>query len=99
MCAGYLIWVKWHQSNGAYHALVQINYKEKQMKRWILVPVALVIALASSVASAAQGDWLGRARVININPDASSSALIVVALNVAGVRPVTRGIEAAGSVL
>jgi hypothetical protein len=22
MCAGYLIWVKWHQSNGAYHALV-----------------------------------------------------------------------------
>ncbi|MFZ9529541.1 MAG: OmpW family outer membrane protein, partial [Burkholderiales bacterium] len=24
---------------------------------------------------AAQGDWLGRARVISINPDASSSAL------------------------
>lgn len=45
------------------------------MKRWILVPVALAIALASGVASAAQGDWLGRARVININPDASSSAL------------------------
>lgn len=45
------------------------------MKRWILVPVALAIALAGSVASAAQGDWLGRARVININPDASSSAL------------------------
>ncbi|MDH5343978.1 MAG: outer membrane beta-barrel protein [Betaproteobacteria bacterium] len=39
------------------------------------VGVALVIGLASSVASAAQGDWLGRARVININPDASSSAL------------------------
>jgi outer membrane protein len=45
------------------------------MKRWILVPLALAIALASGVASAAQGDWLGRARVININPDASSSAL------------------------
>ena len=45
------------------------------MKRWILVPVALAIALASGVASAAQGDWLGRARVINLNPDASSSAL------------------------
>jgi outer membrane protein len=45
------------------------------MRRWILVPVALAIALASGVASAAQGDWLGRARVININPDASSSAL------------------------
>ena len=45
------------------------------MKRWTWVPVALMIALASSVAGAAQGDWLGRARVININPDASSSAL------------------------
>lgn len=47
------------------------------MKRqsWLAVGVALVIGLASSVASAAQGDWLGRARVININPDASSSAL------------------------
>lgn len=45
------------------------------MKRWTWVSVAFVIAVASSVASAAQGDWLGRARVININPDASSSAL------------------------
>jgi outer membrane protein len=45
------------------------------MKRWFWVPVALVMALAGSVASAAQGDWLGRARIININPDASSSAL------------------------
>ncbi len=47
------------------------------MKRqsWLAVGVALVIGLASTVASAAQGDWLGRARVININPDASSSAL------------------------
>lgn len=42
---------------------------------WLVVGVALVIGLASTVASAAQGDWLGRARVININPDASSSAL------------------------
>lgn len=45
------------------------------MKRWIWAPVALAFALASSVAVAAQGDWLGRARVININPSASSSAL------------------------
>jgi outer membrane protein len=45
------------------------------MKRLSWVAVALVIGFASSVASAAQGDWLGRARVININPDASSSAL------------------------
>lgn len=42
---------------------------------WVAVGVALVIGLASGIASAAQGDWLGRARVININPDASSSAL------------------------
>jgi len=34
-----------------------------------------VIGLTGGVANAAQGDWLGRARVININPDASSSAL------------------------
>lgn len=45
------------------------------MKRWIWAPVALAFALASSVAVAAQGDWLGRARIININPSASSSAL------------------------
>ena len=45
------------------------------MKRWSWVPVALAIGLAGSTAHAAQGDWLGRARVININPDASSSAL------------------------
>ena len=43
------------------------------MKRWFWV--ALVIGLTSSIASAAQGDWLGRARLINISPDASSSAL------------------------
>jgi outer membrane protein len=34
-----------------------------------------VTLLACGTASAAQGDWLGRARIININPDASSSAL------------------------
>lgn len=45
------------------------------MKRWAWVPVVLAMVLASGVASAAQGDWLGRARIININPDASSSAL------------------------
>jgi outer membrane protein len=45
------------------------------MKRRFWVAVALAIGLASSIASAAQGDWLGRARVINISPDASSSAL------------------------
>ena len=31
--------------------------------------------LLSFAAQAAQGDWLGRARIININPDAKSSAL------------------------
>jgi len=45
------------------------------MKRWFWVPVALVMVWASGVANAAEGDWLGRARIININPDASSSAL------------------------
>jgi outer membrane protein len=45
------------------------------MKRELWVAATLAIAMASSMANAAQGDWLGRARVININPDASSSAL------------------------
>lgn len=45
------------------------------MKRWMWVPVVLAMGLAAGAANAAQGDWLGRARVININPDASSSAL------------------------
>ncbi len=45
------------------------------MKRWSWVTTLLVIGLAGGAAHAAQGDWLGRARVININPDASSSAL------------------------
>ncbi len=45
------------------------------MKRCLCVAAMLAIGLAGGVANAAQGDWLGRARVININPDASSSAL------------------------
>jgi outer membrane protein len=48
---------------------------EKFMRRWLRASVLLVIGLAAGTANAAQGDWLGRARVININPDASSSAL------------------------
>ncbi|MGE0559513.1 MAG: OmpW family protein [Burkholderiales bacterium] len=44
------------------------------MKRWIVVSLLLAGMLGGTV-HAAQGDWLGRARVININPDASSSAL------------------------
>lgn len=38
----------------------------------LLFSVAL---LACGLVNAAQGDWLGRARIININPSASSSAL------------------------
>lgn len=45
------------------------------MKRWSWAPLLLALGLAAGAANAAQGDWLGRARVININPDASSSAL------------------------
>ncbi len=45
------------------------------MKRWSWVPVLLAMGMVSGIANAAQGDWLGRARVININPSASSSAL------------------------
>ncbi len=44
------------------------------MKRWMMVLLLLAGMLGGTV-YAAQGDWLGRARVININPDASSSAL------------------------
>jgi outer membrane protein len=36
---------------------------------------AMAMTVAIGAAQAAQGDWLGRARVIYINPDASSSAL------------------------
>lgn len=45
------------------------------MKRRLWTMALLLIGLAGGAAQAAQGDWLGRARVININPDASSSAL------------------------
>lgn len=45
------------------------------MKRWLWASVLVVMGLAGGMANAAQGDWLGRARIININPDASSSAL------------------------
>ncbi len=44
------------------------------MKRLVLASM-LLIGLAGGMANAAQGDWLGRARIINISPDASSSAL------------------------
>lgn len=45
------------------------------MKRWLAtLTMAGLMTLGASV-QAAQGDWLGRARVININPDSSSSAL------------------------
>lgn len=37
--------------------------------------VALTVLLSQGAVHAAQGDWLGRARGIYINPDASSSAL------------------------
>lgn len=45
------------------------------MKRCLWASVLVAIGLVGGVANAAQGEWLGRARVININPDASSSAL------------------------
>jgi len=45
------------------------------MKRWSWLPALLAIGMMAGAAQAAQGDWLARARVININPDASSSAL------------------------
>jgi len=45
------------------------------MKRWSWLPAVLAIGMMAGAAQAAQGDWLARARVININPDASSSAL------------------------
>lgn len=45
------------------------------MKRGSWVAAATALVMAGGTAHAAQGDWLARARVININPDASSSAL------------------------
>jgi len=41
----------------------------------VMAALACAGALALGTAQAAQGDWLGRVRVINIDPDASSSAL------------------------
>jgi len=45
------------------------------MKRWSWLPALLALSMVAGVVQAAQGDWLARARIININPDASSSAL------------------------
>lgn len=45
------------------------------MKLRFWTAVLLMVGLAGGAVHAAQGDWLARARVININPDASSSAL------------------------
>jgi len=45
------------------------------MKRAALVMFLLAGTLTTGLAQAAQGDWLMRARIINIDPDASSSAL------------------------
>lgn len=51
------------------------------MKGKLRILMALALALTAGVAQAAQGDWLGRARVIHIAPDASSSALGLDASN------------------
>lgn len=51
------------------------------MKMRVRILMALILALAAGMAQAAQGDWLGRARVIHIAPDASSSALGLDASN------------------
>lgn len=45
------------------------------MKKQWAAALACAGVMAVGQAQAAQGDWLGRARVIHINPDASSSAL------------------------
>lgn len=46
-------------------------------KQWAAAVGGIVMMVAGMIGSAqaAQGDWLGRARIIHINPDASSSAL------------------------
>lgn len=46
-------------------------------KQWVAIAggMAMIAAGVIGSAQAAQGDWLARARVIHINPDASSSAL------------------------
>ncbi|MCW5605024.1 MAG: OmpW family protein [Burkholderiales bacterium] len=45
------------------------------MKRRLAAILAFAACITTGAAQAAQGDWLARARVIHINPDASSSAL------------------------
>ncbi len=50
------------------------------MRKQLVATVALVAGalagvMAGGLVHAAQGDWLGRARIIHIDPDASSSAL------------------------
>lgn len=45
------------------------------MKRWSWLAAALAVLMTNTAVHAAEGDWLVRARAININPDASSSAL------------------------
>jgi len=51
--------------------------RSKKFKTYLVAALtcagAMVMVMGS--AQAVQGDWLGRARIININPDASSSAL------------------------
>jgi outer membrane protein len=51
------------------------------MKGGLRMLMVLALALAAGVAQAAQGDWLGRVRVIHIAPDASSTALGLDASN------------------
>lgn len=45
------------------------------MLRNVAAALAFATLAMAGAAQGAQGDWLGRVRVININPDASSSAL------------------------
>lgn len=45
------------------------------MLRNLVAALAFATLAIAGAAQGAQGDWLGRVRVININPDASSSAL------------------------
>jgi outer membrane protein len=45
------------------------------MFRNLAAALAFATLAMAGAAQGAQGDWLGRVRVININPDASSSAL------------------------
>lgn len=45
------------------------------MKKQLWAALACAGVMTCGSVQAAQGDWLGRARVLHINPDASSSAL------------------------